>query len=218
LTKTFEFATWPCTDKYVDNPKMLQPAFRGLLWPERVKGLNSISNGVDKERLNGHGFLCWDSVQDHLDYIADKERQASVGMHFAETLRGDPGGLVIVHAVLSVETTLQIVHAPLTEVALITFSDRAELEKFKPVVDKYVAYANRKETLPIAAAFGQTIDMKDVEETKIMLITGWKTAEDQKMFRRSDEVAEILKDMDQVGFDTKSRTISFDAILEEEAS
>ena len=40
LTKTFEFATWPCTDKYADDPKTLEPAFRRLLWPERVKGLN----------------------------------------------------------------------------------------------------------------------------------------------------------------------------------
>lgn len=40
-TKTFEFATWPCSDKYADEPKILQPAFRGLLGPERVKGLNT---------------------------------------------------------------------------------------------------------------------------------------------------------------------------------
>ena len=38
--KTFEFITWPCSDKYADEPKILQPAFRGLLGPERVKGLN----------------------------------------------------------------------------------------------------------------------------------------------------------------------------------
>lgn len=40
MTKTFEFATWPCTDKYADDPKTLEPAYRKLLWPERVKGLN----------------------------------------------------------------------------------------------------------------------------------------------------------------------------------
>jgi hypothetical protein len=78
-TKTFEFTTWPCSDKYADDPKILQSAFKGLLGPERVKGLNtyvssvasfrldcvanpcandSIFNGVDKEKSIGHGCLC----------------------------------------------------------------------------------------------------------------------------------------------------------------
>ena len=80
------------------------------------------------------------------------------------------------HVVLSVETTLRVVEAPLTEVARITFNDRTSLEKAKPVVEKYVAYANREETLPIAAAFGQTVDLENIE-MKIIFIVGWKTAE-----------------------------------------
>ena len=156
---------------------------------------NSISIGVNKERKIGHGCLCkfhslplcpdgylfsltgWDSLQDHLNYIADKERQASVAEDFGSAMRLDVGGLIMEHVVLSVETTLRILEAPLTEVARITFSDRASLEKAKPVVEKYVAYANREETLPIAAAFGQTVDLENIEEIKIIFIVGWKTAE-----------------------------------------
>lgn len=119
----------------------------------------------------------WDSIQAHRNYIGDKERQASVAVEFAEAMRGDVGGLIMEHAVLSVETTLRIIEAPLTEVARLTFSDRASLEKAKPIVDKYIAYANREETVPIAAAFGQTVDLENVEEMKIMFIIGWKTAE-----------------------------------------
>ena len=119
----------------------------------------------------------WDSLQDHLNYIADKERQASVAADFGSAMRLDAGGPIIEHVVLSVETTLRVLEAPLTEVARITFSDRASLEKAKPVVEKYVAYANREETLPIAAAFGQTVDLENIEEMKIIFIVGWKTAE-----------------------------------------
>jgi len=97
---------------------------------------------------------------------------------FADAMKGgDSGGLVMEHAVLSVDTALLSLEAPLTEVARITFGDRASLEKAKPAVDKYVAYANREETSPIAAAFGQTVDLENVEETKIIFIVGWKTAE-----------------------------------------
>lgn len=39
--KTFEFATWPCSDKYADDPKTIRSAFRALLGPERLKGLNT---------------------------------------------------------------------------------------------------------------------------------------------------------------------------------
>lgn len=96
---------------------------------------------------------------------------------FGSAMRLDAGGPIIEHVVLSVETTLRVLEAPLTEVARITFSDRASLEKAKPVVEKYVAYANREETLPIAAAFGQTVDLENIEEMKIIFIVGWKTAE-----------------------------------------
>ena len=119
----------------------------------------------------------WDSLQDHLNYIADKERQASVAEDFGSAMRLDAGGPIMEHVVLSVETTLRVVEAPLTEVARITFNDRTSLEKAKPVVEKYVAYANREETLPIAAAFGQTVDLENIEEMKIIFIVGWKTAE-----------------------------------------
>lgn len=81
------------------------------------------------------------------------------------------------HVVLSVEITLRVLEAPLTEVARITFSDRASLDKAKPIVEKYVAYANREETLPVAAVFGQTVDLENVEEMKLMFVVGWKTAE-----------------------------------------
>jgi hypothetical protein len=119
----------------------------------------------------------WDSLQDHLNYIADKERQASVAEDFGSAMRLDVGGPIMEHVVLSVETTLRVLEAPLTEVARITFSDRASLEKAKPVVERYVAYASREETLPIAAAFGQTVDLENVEEMKIVFIVGWKSAE-----------------------------------------
>jgi hypothetical protein len=118
----------------------------------------------------------WDSLQDHLNYIADKERQAPVAKHFADAIRSDKGSLSMEHAVLPVETMRHILEAPLTEVTRITFKDTESLEKSKHVVDKYVAYANRKETLPVAAAFGQTVDLEGVEELKIMIIIGWKTA------------------------------------------
>ena len=97
--------------------------------------------------------------------------------HFAGALRGDAGGLIMEHVVLSVDTTVRCLEAPLTEVARIMFSDNASLEKAKAVVDKYAVYANREETLPIAAAFGQTVDLENVGETKIIFVVGWKTAE-----------------------------------------
>jgi len=213
--KTFEFATWQCSDKYADDPKTIQPAFRGLLGPERVKGLNTIFTGVDKEKQNGRAVLCWDSLQDHLNFLADKERQASVAEHFADAMRGDAGGLIMEHTVLSVDTTLRCLEAPLTEVARITFSDKASVEKAKAVVDKYVTYANREETLPIAAAFGQTVDLENVGELKLIFVVGWKTAEDQDIARNSDEVKQYIKDMAQVGeFDSEARTISLEAIQE----
>jgi hypothetical protein len=106
-----------------------------------------------------------------------------VGEHFANALRGDAGGLMMEHAALSVDTTLRCLEAPLTEVAWITLSDNASLEKAKAVVDKYVVYANREETLPIAAAFGQTIDLENVGETKLIFVVGWKTAEVNRSLR-----------------------------------
>ncbi|KAI9465560.1 hypothetical protein BJY52DRAFT_590770 [Lactarius psammicola] len=212
--KTFEFATWPCSDKYADDPKTAQPAFRGLLEPERVKGLNTIFIGVDKEKQNGRAVLCWDSLQDHLNFIADKERQASVAEQFADAMTG---GVVMEHTILSVDTALLSLEAPLTELVRITFSDRGSLEKVKVVVDKYAAYANREETPPIAAAFGQTVDLENVEETKVILIVGWKTAEDQERARKSDEMKEFIKEMAQIG-EFEARTISLGAVHEKEAA
>jgi len=215
-TKTFEFATWPCSDKYAHDPKTLQPAFGSLLGPERVKGLNAIFIGVDKEKMTGHCCLCWDPLQDHLNYLEDKKRQASTAEDFASALRGgELKGSTMEHALLSMEITFLILEAPLMEVVRITFSDRATLEKVRPVVEKYVAYANREEMLPVAAAFGQTVDLENVEETKIIFIIGWKNTKHQERFRNSDKVKEIEKEMAQVGeFDSESRTISFDAVLE----
>ena len=51
--KTFEFVTWPCSDKYADDPKTLEPAFRGLLGPERVKGLNMYERAQLSSVLRG---------------------------------------------------------------------------------------------------------------------------------------------------------------------
>lgn len=212
--KTFEFATWPCSDKYADDPKTIQPAFRGLLGPRRVKGLSTmIFTGVDQEKQNGQATLCWDSLQDHLNFLADKERQASVAEQFADAVKGDSGGLIMEHAVLSVDTALLSLQAPLTEVARITSSDKASLDKAKALVGKYVAYANREETPPIAAVSGQTVDLENVEETKLILVIGWKTTEDQEVAKTSDEVIEFIKELAQVGR-FEARIISFDAILE----
>ena len=99
-----------------------------------------------------------------------------MAVHFADAIRSDGGGLIMEHAVLPMETMRHILEAPLTEVTKITFEDRASLEKSKHVVDKYIAYANRKETLPVAATFGQTIDLEGVEEMVIIIIIGWNTA------------------------------------------
>ena len=95
-----------------------------------------------------------------------------MGEHFADALRDDAGGLIMEHAVLSVDTTLRCLEAPLTEVTRITLSDNASLEKAKAMVDKYVVYANREETLPIAAAFGQTVDLENVGEKKLIFVVG----------------------------------------------
>ena len=166
-----------------------------------------------------------------------------MGEHFADALRDDAGGLIMEHAVLSVDTTLRCLEAPLTEVTRITLSDNASLEKAKAMVDKYVVYANREETLPIAAAFGQTVDLENVGEKKLIFVVGWKTAEvsyflsdrrqdllltgltvqgfqDQDISRNADEVKEYIKDMAaQVGgFESEARTISLGAILGEEAA
>ena len=81
------------------------------------------------------------------------------------------------HIVLPMDTTLRCLEAPLTEVARITFSDKASLEKAKAVVDKYVVYANREGTLPVAATFGQTVDLENVGEMKLIFVVGWKAAE-----------------------------------------
>ena len=122
------------------------------------------------------------------------------------------------------------------------FSDNASLEKARVVVDKYIVHANREETLPIDAAFGQTVDLENVGAMKLIFVLGWKTAEvnrslsdrsqdllltgltvlglqDQDIARNSDEAKEYIKDMAQVGeFDSEARTISLEAILEEETT
>jgi hypothetical protein len=37
--KAFEVATWPCSEDYVKNPSIVQPAFELLTGPEGPSGL-----------------------------------------------------------------------------------------------------------------------------------------------------------------------------------
>ena len=102
--KTFEFATWPCSDKYANDPKTIQPAFRGLLGPERVKGLNtyerakhcpacaantcaydSIFTGVDKEKQNGRAVLCTFHFCCHHVFVDDTYSPQQAGTHSRTT-------------------------------------------------------------------------------------------------------------------------------------
>ncbi|KAH9065477.1 hypothetical protein EDB87DRAFT_1574608 [Lactarius vividus] len=124
---------------------------------------------------------------DHLNFPADKERQVSVVEQFADAMRGDaPGGLVMEHATLSVDTALRSLECPLTKGG----------------------------DAPIATAFDQTVDVENVEETKIAFVVNWKTDEDLLLTEptNSDDVKEIIKEMGQVGGFDPERTMSPDTV------
>ncbi|KAI9443152.1 hypothetical protein H4582DRAFT_2054227 [Lactarius indigo] len=218
--------------------------------PERVKGLNNtVFTSVDKEKQSCRAVI------DHLNPFGDKERQVPVIKQFADGMGdGDSGGPIMENSICEhrapeprgpVTEVTRItfffrfhIRAPSTLSTWITFDDRASLEKAKPVVGKYVAYAIR-ETPLLRTRSARTVDLEKVEETKITVI-GWKTAEvnwalsdrsqdlllmglmepefqDQETTRNSDEVKEIIKEMGQVGEFDSERTMSLDFTLEEAA-
>jgi len=177
---------------------MMHSVFRQLLGPDHLNGLKDIFSGADVPKQNAYAILNWNTHQDHLNFMADKERQVPFAAQFADAQKADagPDGLSMKHAVVQEDAVLDCLRAPLTEVAVVKVKAGATLGAVQAAVDKYVAYANKDSTPPVAAAYGQEVG-KPQEE--LLLVIGWNSAEGQKAALQSDEVKSIIEEMALVG-------------------
>lgn len=116
----------------------------------------------------------WGSLQDHLDFLADQERQAPFAAQFADARKSVTDNVTMKHVVLPTLAALRCLHAPLTEFVRVHAKPGASLDAVQTVLDKYVAHANNESTLPVAAAYGRGIG-DSIEES--ILVIGWNSLE-----------------------------------------
>jgi len=53
----FEVATWPCSEEYLKNPSIVDPAFELLEGPEGRWGLTEIFYGIEVGKSNAYAVL-----------------------------------------------------------------------------------------------------------------------------------------------------------------
>jgi hypothetical protein len=115
----------------------------------------------------------WDSVEDHMNFLKDEERQAPFAKQFADAQKPGTNDVLTKHTVLPTEVALRCLHAPLTEFASIKVKEGASLETVRAIVDKYVAYANKESTAPVAAVYGHEAG----NEKELVIVIGWESTE-----------------------------------------
>jgi len=140
--------------------------------------------------------LNWDTVQDHMNFVTDKERQAPFAAQFASARKPETNDVAVKHIVLPVDVTFRCLRAPLTEVAFIKVKEGASLDAVQAVVAKYVAYANSESTPPVAAVYGQEVDNPEKE---LCIVIGWNSTEDKKVAQESAEVKAIAEGVADIG-------------------
>ncbi|KAI0269752.1 hypothetical protein BC834DRAFT_967496 [Gloeopeniophorella convolvens] len=194
-TSTFEVTYWPCSDKYKQNPTMMEKAFKQLLGPDGPGGLNQIFNGIDLEKNNAYAFLNWNTIADHKAFLADTDKQVPFAQQFAESEEGGIEHATTAHAVLATDATLECLRAPYTEWARVKARSDAHVEDISRVVDEYIDYVHKKTALPVNATYGPAAE----NPQELLLVIGWRSTEDQNNARSSDEVQQIIADMVKVG-------------------
>jgi hypothetical protein len=109
-----------------------------------------------------------------MDFLADKERQVLFAKPFADSQKLDANDYTMKHSVLPADTALRCLRAPFTEATLIRANEEASFDTIQAIVGKYVAYANKESTLPVAAVYGPEVVNPKKE---LLLVVGWNSTE-----------------------------------------
>jgi hypothetical protein len=114
-----------------------------------------------------------------MNFLADKERQAHFAELFADAQKApETNDITMKHVVLPADAALRCLHAQLTEVAWFKAKEGVSLDAVQAAVEKYVAYANRESTFPIAAVCGREVSIGNPEkELGLGLVIGWDSTE-----------------------------------------
>lgn len=166
--KAFEVATWPCSEEYVKNQSILNPAFELLTGPEGPSGLTEIFYGIEVGKSNAYGVLNWDSTEAHAKFNADQDATLKFVKMFESSAKdGIPNGTII-HASWEEDAALASLRAPFTE--LRKFSPKGStsttIQAIHDALDKYVAATNK--VSGVVATYGHVIE----EPEKLILIVG----------------------------------------------
>ncbi|KAI0252368.1 hypothetical protein BJV78DRAFT_350382 [Lactifluus subvellereus] len=201
MTNEIDITIWRCSEKVAQSPTINYSAFRQLMGPDGLKLLKKIiggaASGAGKQNTYGVLKTDWNTVRSRLNLLVGEEGQGTSTAQFPDDQKGgDTDNGTTRQTDLPEDAVFRCLRAPLTEIAWIEVKAGATLEAVQALLGKYVAYANKESTPPVAAAHGQDVASSEEE---LFLVVGWNTLEDQKMARESDEVRAILKEMAGVG-------------------
>jgi len=168
----FEVAFWPCSEEYVKNPSMIQPAFETLTRSGGPSGLEEIFYGVEVGKSNAWAVLNWDSMEAHGRFLADQEALLEFTKMFESSAEdGIPKGTLI-HASWD-ERAVPCLQAPFVELTKITPKPGITKEAMQEALDRYVAYMNDPKSGAVGATYGHVVE----EPEQFIIVVGWKTLE-----------------------------------------
>ncbi|KAH9980344.1 hypothetical protein BGW80DRAFT_1274994 [Lactifluus volemus] len=164
----FEIGTWACSEEYVKDVSILDPAYERLVGPGGPAGVNKIFFGLEAGRSNAWAVLNWDSVEDHHNFQADHEAYRKFVELFKPTAKdGKPKGTII-YAYWEVDEALPCLKAPLVELTKITAKEGIAKKDIYAVLDKYIAHIR---SLVDGATYGDVYE----KPGQIVLVIGWKS-------------------------------------------
>ncbi|KAI0245203.1 hypothetical protein BJV78DRAFT_594099 [Lactifluus subvellereus] len=204
MTNEIDITIWRCSEKVAQSPTINYSAFRQLMGPDGLKLLKKIISGAasDAGKQNTYGVLSmsarfrihvrsmhaqqrltqiplpetdWNTVRSRLNLLVGEGGQGTSTAQFPDDQKGgDTDNGTTRQTDLPEDAVFRCLRAPLTEIAWIEVKAGATLEAVQALLGKYVAYANKESTPPVAAAHGQDVASSEEE---LFLVVGWNTLE-----------------------------------------
>ncbi|KAI0252377.1 hypothetical protein BJV78DRAFT_1202466 [Lactifluus subvellereus] len=170
---TFEVIFWPCSEEYVKDVSIVDPAFEHLAGPGGPAGVNEIFAGIEVGRPNAWAVLEWSSLEDHHNFMNDDKAVPKFVKLFEPSAKdGQPKGTMI-HAYWEVDEALPCLKAPFIELTKITPKNGVATVAIQALLDKYIAHMRNLTNQVVGATYGQVVEKPE----QFILVIGWKSME-----------------------------------------
>ncbi|KAI0937995.1 hypothetical protein AcV7_003312 [Taiwanofungus camphoratus] len=192
MASVIEICTSPSSKAIRDNPRLIHPALRIT---SNVKGLQAIHTGISVENQTFYFVNVWESHEDHMAMLQDKETSGEVAEGLAKYLPGP----FEAHHVSCPPDALKAIRAPVSSIAFLTLKEGKTADDVTPLLVQLAGGGSPPLPGLHASCFGNTIEEDDV----YVFMTGWDSVEIHKKSasesRALPEVVGKLMEVAQVG-------------------